>query len=97
MDPRRSFYLAARQDDIDVPDSNATWVGTTDITYIRPANDNLRVKDRISARYGTLLRRLIACIASVGRIMRSGMVVSPHQECQLRIDVGSGAVPGKLN
>jgi hypothetical protein len=68
MDTRRSLYLAVRQDDIDAPDSDASWVGTTDIPYIMPANDNLRVKDRMSARCGTLLRRLIACIASVGRI-----------------------------
>ena len=68
MDTRRSFYLAARQDDVDAPDSDTSWVGTTDIPYITPANYNFRVKDRMSARCGTLLRRLIACLASAGRI-----------------------------
>jgi hypothetical protein len=68
MDTRRSFYLAARQEDVDAPDSDTSWVGTTDIPYITPANDNLRVKDGMSACCGTLLRRSIAWIASVGRI-----------------------------
>jgi hypothetical protein len=60
MDTRRSFYLAARQDDFAEPAADADWVDTTDILSATPANDNLRVQDRLSARCATFLRRLIA-------------------------------------
>jgi hypothetical protein len=60
MDRRRSFYLASRQDDFDVPPPDEGWVDFTDIPYVTPANDNFLVKDRLSIRCGTLLRRLIA-------------------------------------
>ena len=60
MDTRRYFYLAPRQDDFVEPVSDANWVDSTDVPYVTPANDNLRVKDRLSARCGSLLRRLIA-------------------------------------
>jgi hypothetical protein len=60
MDTRRSFYIAPRQDDFVEPVSNANWVDSTDIPYVTPANDNLRVRDRLSARCATLLHRLIA-------------------------------------
>jgi len=57
---RRSFYLAARQDDFDVPAPDEVDVNLTDIPCATPANDNVRTKDRLSARCGALLRRLIA-------------------------------------
>jgi hypothetical protein len=60
MDRRRSFYFASRQDDFDVPAPDAPPVDLTDIPCIIPANDNVRSKDRLSARWGALLRRLIA-------------------------------------
>jgi hypothetical protein len=60
MDTRRSFYLAARQDDFDVPAPDEAPVDLTDISYITPANDNARSKGRLSDRCGVLLRRLIA-------------------------------------
>jgi hypothetical protein len=58
MDRRRSFYLATRQDDFDVPAPDE--VDLTDIPYTIPANDNAQAKERLSARCGALLRRLIA-------------------------------------
>ena len=58
MDTRRSYYLASRRDDFDVPASG--WVDFADIPYVTQANDNVRTKDRLSARCGSLLRRLIA-------------------------------------
>jgi hypothetical protein len=60
MDTRRSFYLAARQDDFAGPAADADWVNATDILSATPANDNSRAKDRLSARSATFLRRLIA-------------------------------------
>ena len=60
MDTRRSFYFAPRQDDFVEPVSDANWVDSTDVPYVTPANDNLRVKDGLSARCGGLLRRLLA-------------------------------------
>jgi hypothetical protein len=59
MDRRRSFYLASRQDDFDVPAPDEAPVDLT-IPYIVPANDNVRTKDRLSTRCGALFRRLIA-------------------------------------
>ena len=49
MDTRRSFYLAPRQDDFVEPVSDANWADSTDVPYITPANDNLRIKDSLSA------------------------------------------------
>ena len=60
MDTRRSFYLAARQDDFDVPAPDEPPVDSTDIPYVTPSNDNVRSKDCLSGRCGALLRRLIA-------------------------------------
>jgi hypothetical protein len=61
MDRRRSFYLAARQDDFDVTTPDAATVDSTDIPYTIAANDNVRTNDRrLSARCGALLRRMIA-------------------------------------
>ena len=59
MDTRRSFYLASGQDDFAEPAPDASRVNYNDIPYITAANDNFRVKDRLSARCGALLRRLI--------------------------------------
>jgi hypothetical protein len=44
MDTRRSFYLAARQDDFDVRAPDEDWVDFTDVPYVVPANDNTRTK-----------------------------------------------------
>jgi hypothetical protein len=60
MDTRRSYYLASRQDDFDSPTPDEDWVDFSDIPHVVPANDNTRIKDRLSARCGALLRRLIA-------------------------------------
>jgi len=60
MDTRRSFYLASKQDDFDLPLPDDSWVNFTNIPFIMPANDNVRAKDRLSTRCGALLRRLIA-------------------------------------
>jgi hypothetical protein len=59
MDTRRSFYLAARQDDFDVSTPDDAQVDFSEIHFITPANDNARTKDRLSTRCGALLRRLI--------------------------------------
>jgi hypothetical protein len=59
MDARRSFYLASRRDDFVEPASDASSLDCNDIPYITAANDNFRVKDRLSGRCGDLLRRLI--------------------------------------
>ena len=59
MDARRSFYLASRRDDFVEPAPDASRLDCSDIPYITAANDNFRVKDRLSARCGALLRRLI--------------------------------------
>lgn len=60
MDTRRSFYLASRQDDFDLPASDEGWGYFADIPYVMPANDNVRIRERLSTRCGALLRRLIA-------------------------------------
>jgi hypothetical protein len=60
MDRRRSFYLASREDDFAEPAADASRLDFDDIPFVVPANDNLRTKDSLSARYGSLLRRLIA-------------------------------------
>jgi hypothetical protein len=56
MDTRRSYHLHSKQDNFAEPDR----LDVDDIPFIMPANDNLRSKDRLSARSGSLLRRLIA-------------------------------------
>ena len=60
MDTRRSFYLASREDDFAEPAAGASRLDFNDIPFIMPVNDNLRTKDRWSARRGSLLRRLFA-------------------------------------
>ncbi len=60
MDTRRSYYLHSRQDDFAEPAADASRPDFNDISFTIPANDNLRTKDRLSARCGSLLRRLIA-------------------------------------
>ena len=52
MDTRRSFYLASRQDDFATP-ADGGRLDFSAIPYIMPANDNLRTKDRLSARCGS--------------------------------------------
>jgi hypothetical protein len=60
MDTRRSLYLASRRDDFAELAANASQLDTGDILFVVPANDNLRTKEKLSARCGSLLRRLIA-------------------------------------
>jgi hypothetical protein len=60
MDTRRSYYLHSKQDDVAEPPADASRLDLNDIPFIIPANDNLRTKDRLSARYENLLHRLIA-------------------------------------
>jgi hypothetical protein len=68
MDTRRSFYLASREDDSAEPAADASRLDFNDIPFITPANDNLRTKDRWSARRGLLLRRLFALHSFLGQI-----------------------------
>jgi hypothetical protein len=56
MDTRRSYYLRSKNDDFAEPAADANQLDFNDV----PANDNLRTKERLSARCGSLLRRLIA-------------------------------------
>jgi hypothetical protein len=60
MDTRRSFYLASKEDDFAEPSPDASRLDLDDIPFIIPANDNVRTKDALSARRGSLLRRLLA-------------------------------------
>jgi hypothetical protein len=60
MDTRRSYYLHSKQDDFAEPPADASRLDLDDIPFIVPANDNLRTKDSLSVRCGSLLRRLIA-------------------------------------
>jgi len=59
MDKRRSFYLASSKDDFAEPPADASRLDFNDIPFVMPANDNLRIKERLSVRCGSLLRRLI--------------------------------------
>ncbi len=54
MEVCRSFYLVSA-----AAAPEASRVGCSGIAYITAANDNFRVKDTLSARFGYLLRRLI--------------------------------------
>jgi hypothetical protein len=67
MDARRSFYLAALRNDLGEPTIPPSDLNCHDIPYIIAANDNFRVKDRLSARCRALLRRLIGLDTLVGR------------------------------
>jgi hypothetical protein len=60
MDTRRSYYLHSKQDDFAEPAPDANRLDFDNIPFVMPANDNLRTKGSLSARYGSLLRRLIA-------------------------------------
>jgi hypothetical protein len=60
MDTRRSYYLHSKQDDFAEPADEASRLDFDDVPFVMPANDNVRTKDRLSARCGSLLRRLIA-------------------------------------
>jgi hypothetical protein len=60
MDTRRSYYLASRQDDVDLLAPDEVRANFTAIPYVTPANDNAPTKDRLSTRVGALLCRLIA-------------------------------------
>ncbi len=59
MDARRSFYLAPGQDDLADLAPDVTCLGYHGVTYTVAGNDNIRVKDRLSARCGALLRHLL--------------------------------------
>jgi hypothetical protein len=56
MDARQSFYLAARRDDFAEPAPDA---GRLVADNVAAANDNLPGKERLSARWRALLRRLL--------------------------------------
>ena len=58
-DTCRSFYLAAQQDDFDLPALDDLGADFADIPCVKPANDNTHTKNRLSTRCGALLRRLI--------------------------------------
>ena len=60
MDTRRSYYLQSKQDDFAELAEDASRLDFDDVPFVMPANDNVRTKDRLSGRYGNLLRRLIA-------------------------------------
>jgi hypothetical protein len=77
MDARRSFYLASRQDDFAESAADLSPIDCADIPYVMPANDNVRTKDRLSARCRTLLRRLIALQRWSSRASRWTTKVSP--------------------
>ena len=62
MDTRRSYYLASTQDDFAESAADLSPIDCADIPYVMPANDNARTKDRLSARCGTLLRRLLIAL-----------------------------------
>ena len=49
--------------------------------FIIPANDNVRSKDRLSARYGSLLRRLIALPSTrtMTNVVRSSLQAASHE------------------
>ena len=49
--------------------------------FIIPANDNVRTKDRLSARYGSLLRRLIALPSTrtMTNVVRSSFQAASHE------------------
>jgi hypothetical protein len=53
-----SFVLASRHDDFSEADMASDRVRMADIPYVVAANDNLRIKDRLSTRCGAVLRRL---------------------------------------
>ena len=78
MATSRSYYLSSRQDDFAEPEAAAGGVDIIDIPYIMPANDNSRSKDRLSARCGILLRRLIALHSlSLPKRNRGASFISP--------------------
>ena len=72
MDTRRSFYLASKEDDFAEPAADASRLDFDDIPYVIPANDNLQTKDSLSARCGSLLRRLVALHSLRDRAAHSG-------------------------
>ena len=76
MDTRRSYYLAPRQDDFDIPaQDDEGWVDFADIPYVTP--DPARVES-----FQDILRRAMPCFirkprgldifAACGQLKRSG-------------------------
>ena len=63
MDTHRSYYLRYKQDDFAEPAAESR-LDFDDVPFVMPANDNVRTKDRLSARCGSLLRRLIAPLSA---------------------------------
>jgi hypothetical protein len=57
MDARRSFYFAPGQNETAEPASDANRLDCDDIPFVTPANDNFRVKNRLSL--GASLPRLM--------------------------------------
>ena len=60
MDARRSYYLQSNKDDFSELEGETHQFDTSDVPYVYPANDNAPTKVRLAARFGALLRRLIA-------------------------------------
>jgi hypothetical protein len=66
MDTRRSYYLHSKQNDFAEPAAESR-LDFDDVPFVLPANDNVRTKDRLSARCGSLLRRLIPLHSFLGQ------------------------------
>jgi hypothetical protein len=66
VDTRRSYYFAHRQDDFAEVPADVPRLGTDEILYATPANDNSPIKAKLSVRCGNLFRRLFAATRSVG-------------------------------
>lgn len=60
MDICRSFYLASPPNDFTELAIDANRLDFNNIAFVPPVNDNLLTKQRLSARCGCLLRRVIA-------------------------------------
>ena len=57
MDARRSFYFAPGQDELAEAALDANCLDWDDIPFVAPANDNFRIKNRLS--WGASLPRLM--------------------------------------
>lgn len=60
MDARRCYMLAHKQDDFDEGPVDARRLGSYEIPYVAPANDNAKAKAGLSVRCWSFFRRLAA-------------------------------------